>query len=426
MRPPIACLFLVSGLLNAQEPGAVNPLLAGRDQTEAFRVSDSIYAAFGFGNTFLLRTPEGNLVIDTSMRPVAVRHKKLLQAVDAGPVKYIILTHGHGDHRGGVEVWRQAGTTVIAQNHYVEMLHYQARLAGFFAARNAAQFGALIAGASAGPAASGNYSAKIDADLLFDKRHDFSHGGVRFEIHHTPGETPDALSVWAPQWKAAFVGDNYYESFPNIYTLRGTKARWALDYVESLNKVLVWEPEILLPSHGRPLTGKAAIRQAIERYRDAILHVHDATVRGMNEGKDVFTLMREIRLPQKLAVGEGYGNLPWSVRGIYEGYAGWFDGNPSSMFAVPASSILPELVGMAGGPAAAVARAHKAIEEGRHVEALHWADAALAADGAHRLALQAKIAALEALSGKSVNSNERGWLDFGIRESRRRLSAPPP
>ncbi len=33
-------------------------------------------------------------------------------------------------------------------------------------------------------------------------------------------ETYDHLCVWVPQYKAAFVGDNYYESFPNIYTLR--------------------------------------------------------------------------------------------------------------------------------------------------------------------------------------------------------------
>ena len=53
--------------------------------------------------------------------------------------------------------------------------------------------------------------------------------------------------------------------------------------------------------------------------------MHDATVAGMNEGKDVFTLMREIKLPAELDIGETYGKVSWSVRGIYEGYVGWFD-----------------------------------------------------------------------------------------------------
>ena len=50
-------------------------------------------------------------------------------------------------------------------------------------------------------------------------------------------------------------GDNFYESFPNIYTLRGTQQRKALEYVDSLNKVLALKPEIVFPSHGEPIVG---------------------------------------------------------------------------------------------------------------------------------------------------------------------------
>ena len=53
----------------------------------------------------------------------------------------------------------------------------------------------------------------------------------------------------------------------------------------------------------------------------------------MNDGKDVFTLMREIKLPAELDIGETYGKVSWSVRGIYEGYVGWFDLNPATMYA---------------------------------------------------------------------------------------------
>jgi len=40
-----------------------------------------------------------------------------------------------------------------------------------------------------------------------------------------PGETYDRLTVWLPQIRAAFVGDNLYGSFPNMYTLRGCIVR---------------------------------------------------------------------------------------------------------------------------------------------------------------------------------------------------------
>ena len=68
---------------------------------------------------------------------------------------------------------------------------------------------------------------------------------MKFEILHTPGETPDALSVWIPKYRAVFVGDLMYDSFPNIYTLRGTPPRWALDYVHSLNRVLARKPQTI-------------------------------------------------------------------------------------------------------------------------------------------------------------------------------------
>ena len=123
-------------------------------------------------------------------------------------------------------------------------------------------------------------------------------------VIETPGETPDHLTVWIPQYRAAFIGDNYYDSFPNIYTLRGTRPRWALDYVESLNSILALDPELVLPSHGQPIRGRDEIRRKLTRYRDAIQYVHDETVKGMNAGKDVWTLMNEIKLPPALDIGE--------------------------------------------------------------------------------------------------------------------------
>src|SRR5262245_33741434 len=49
-------------------------------------------------NTFLVTTPDGSVVIDTSGPAGAAVHQPLLAAVGTGPVKAVILTHGHGDH----------------------------------------------------------------------------------------------------------------------------------------------------------------------------------------------------------------------------------------------------------------------------------------------------------------------------------------
>jgi alkyl sulfatase BDS1-like metallo-beta-lactamase superfamily hydrolase len=425
----IAAAFLLTAILSVrpmtraqQENMSDNPLAAGRDQKKALKFGEAIYQAIGFGNTFMVVTEAGNVIIDTSMPFNAARHKQLLQAENAGPVKYIILTHAHGDHTGGVPIWKQPDTQIIAQKDHAEFQHYQRRLNGFFARRNAAQFSLQIPDPGPWP---GNYGAKIEPTILFDDKYEFELGGVKFEVFSTPGETPDHATVWIPKYKAAFIGDNFYTSFPNIYTLRGTKPRWALDYINSLNKVLALKPDIVLPSHGAPITGAAEIVKQLTRYRDAIQYVHDETVKGMNAGKDVWTLMNEIKLPPDLDIGEGYGKLSWSVRGIFEGYAGWFDLNPGTMYEKPVSSVYPDVVKLAGGPDAVAKLAIERAQAGQAVEALHLSDMALAADPNHRAALQAKLNALETLRSRCRNSNERGWLEFSINLIKSKLGVKP-
>jgi alkyl sulfatase BDS1-like metallo-beta-lactamase superfamily hydrolase len=184
---------------------------------------------------------------------------------------------------------------------------------------------------------------------------------------------------------------------------------------------LSWKPELVLPSHGRAIRGNAEITQRLTRYRNAILYVHDEVVKGMNVGKDVYTLMREIHLPDNLLVGESYGKLTWSIRGIYEGYAGWFDLNPATMYEAPPTSIYADLVKLAGGPAAVTKLAGERLLAGQATEALRLTDAALAADPANRGALETRLKALEDLREHCKNSNERGWLDYSINETKSRL-----
>jgi alkyl sulfatase BDS1-like metallo-beta-lactamase superfamily hydrolase len=381
--------------------------------------ADARRVAVPQSNTFLVVTSDGTVVIDTSGPAGGAVHQPLLATVSTAPLKAIILTHGHGDHTGGVARWFRPGVDIIAQREFSEFLQYQRRLAGFFGSRNAAQFGGGAPAAGTVPAPGGGGAAPIQPTRTFDDRMTLEIGGVTFELLHTPGETPDHLTVWIPQYKAAFIGDNYYDSFPNIYTLRGTRPRSALDYVHSLDKVLALEPELVLPSHGQSIRGRDEIRKRLTRYRDAIRYVHDQTVAGMNAGKDVFTLMGEIELPPDLDIGETYGKISWSVRGIYEGYAGWFDGNPASMFGTPAAAY-DEIVRMAGGAARVAARA-RALAPTDPVRALYLADMALAADPRDVAGLETRLDILKILDRQSANSNERGWIQAGIRDAESRL-----
>jgi len=401
----------------------------GQDDEKPVKINDAISMVPATGNVYLVKTPDGDVVIDTAMAEIAGEVRKILDSEPHGPIKYIILTHAHADHIGGIALWKEPGTQIIAQRNYVEFVHYVARLEGFFAPRNAAAFNR-----TAQPAGTwaGNFGGKVEPTILFDESYKFTLGGIEFQLFSTPGETPDHLTVWIPAYKAAFIGDNYFgittpepNSFPNLYAIRGTKPRWALDWVKSLDTVLALKPEIVLNGHGEPIVGNAEITRRLTRYRDAIQYVHDETVKGMNAGKDVFALMQEIKLPPKYDLTEIFGKVGWSVRGIYEGYAGWYDGNPTSMYETPSSSVYPDLVRLAGGPEPLARLALDKIGDGKAVEALHLTDVVLAVDVKNVAALNARIKAMEFLRQHTQNRIESGWLDYGIRQAKEKLGTAP-
>jgi len=392
----------------------------------AERVNDFIHLSQGLSNSFLLSTADGRIVVNTGMGFEAAIHKEKYDAVDPGPTRYIILTQGHVDHVGGVDHFRDPGTDVVAQANNRAQQADDARIAGFRAMRSYFAFAHAI-DAIARHARGHDRPQPAQSiplpTILFDDRLDLEVGGLRLELLSVPGgETTDSLAIWLPQHAICFTGNLFsalFGHFPNLVTIRGDRYREAPRFLESLERVRRLEPEMLLVGHHQPVVGRALIQNELLRLRDAVAFVHDKTVEGMNAGVDVRTLMREIVLPPELRVGEGYGKVAWSVRAIWENYAGWFHHRSTTeLYAESPASIAADLVELAGADAIAE-RAAQHLADDQPLRAIHLCEAVRVADPRHARATEVYIDAHERLLHDSVNFWETQWLNHQIRLARK-------
>jgi glyoxylase-like metal-dependent hydrolase (beta-lactamase superfamily II) len=385
------------------------------------QVHDFIWMSEGNSNAYLVVTPAGRVVINTGMGFEAPVHKEYFDSIDRGPVKYIVLTQGHVDHVGGVDLFREPGTELIAQANNAPQQEYDARLAAFRARRSYFAFAESFERMKrAGADGKLPVQSRPKPTITFDERYDFELGGVRFELIGVDGaETEDSLLVWLPQHRICFTGNVFgalFGHFPNLVTIRGDRHRDALRYVQTLDRLIALDAETLMVGHFDPVVGRELVRSELLRMRGAVMHVHDKVVAAMNAGRDVYAAMREAALPPELEVGEGYGKVPWSARAIWETYQGWFHGRSTTeLYPVPYTRVSPDLVALAGGPDAVAAAARRKLPAAP-VEALHLAEAALAADPRSRSALEASLAAHRALLSASVNFWETRWLENEIRK----------
>lgn len=401
-------------------------------QPEATKINDFIYLSEGLSNAFLISTPEGRIIVNTGMGFEAAVHRRNFDAVDDGPTRYILFTQGHVDHVGGTDLFREERTKVVAHANNQAHQADDARISAFRAMRSSFAFANTIAKAL--QYIQQNMEGGIPPqsrprpDITFDDRLELELGGLRMELLWTPGgETTDSLIIWLPDHEICFTGNLFsalFGHFPNLVTVRGDRYREALLFIESLERVLALEPQILLPGHGGPVVGKETIREELTRLRDAVRYVHDETVKGMNHGKDVYTLMGEIQLPPELEVGEGYGKVSWSVRAIWENYAGWFHHRSTTeLYDVPSKAVHRDLVELAGGAGAIAERAAKRLAAGDPMEAIHLAEVALSVNSKHTAALEVMIAAHEKLESESENFWLTQWLRKQLADHRATLGA---
>jgi alkyl sulfatase BDS1-like metallo-beta-lactamase superfamily hydrolase len=398
------------------------------------QISEHVWAAIGYdlANTLLIHTDEGNVIVDVSSCPSAAREVKqaLTEQAPAGPVKAIIYTHSHIDHVGGAVVWAEEGVPIWATDAFVE--HFFKQYLFFLDAervRGRRQFGARVSEEELPCSSIGNNRYLNDLEAMseigfliptntFSGSHNLEIGGLRIEMHEAVGETHDQLVIWIPEDKTLCPADDFYWTFPNLYTIRGTSPRDIDTWIASIDAMRRFEAEHLAPMHTKPIHGREEIAGALTTYRDGIQWIRDEVVRRANRGEDIDTIAESIELPEHLAgspyLSELYGQVAWSARAYYTNKLGWFDGSPSKLYPLDHDELAAREIELMGGAKKLLGLAGDALDAGDLQWAVHLLsklEASGLAEGDLGDSLREKLAESYRCLGMTVpNTNGRGYL----------------
>ena len=196
--------------------------------------------------------------------------------------------------------------------------------------------------------------------------------GVRLSLLRTPGETPETITVWLPDKKAAAVGSLFYGTFPNFNAVTGSDYMETEIWADSLRTVRDLEPEILLPAMTVPVLGRENVREMLDIFAQALEYILVQTLEAINDGLSLDEIIAEVSLPEQYRtwyLEENFGRVEWMIRAIWARNMGWFSGLAADLTPLPQTTFHEELLQLIGYEKL-TARIEQTLAEGEYQLAL--------------------------------------------------------
>ena len=220
-------------------------------------------------NSTFVVTNEGVLVIDSgSSETIGKALRRAIAGVTDRPVRWIINTHGHGDHWLGNAALADGKTEIIASSTVRNRIDKEG-------AEWVARFNTMTGGATGD-------SRVVRPNQAHDARVAIAFGELKAELipsqdAHSPGD----LVVWLPQQRTLIGGDVLYtERAPA--TFDSNLPRW----IAFLKELEALKPVKIIPGHG-PVAAGASVSY-LRAYFEDLWNVVEA---GYQEGKPDFEIL---------------------------------------------------------------------------------------------------------------------------------------
>jgi cyclase len=181
------------------------------------------------GNVTIYLTDEGVLLVDSKNERMHDDIVAKVKTLTDRPIKYVILTHNHGDHAAGAAKMQAIGATVIISSEDREQLA-KASTAGL-------------------PAVAYHGSAQVFL------------GGKEVRLREFCGHTRGDTVVSLPAARIVIVGDllSTPDTIPQIVNY-GDGGNWT-DLGKTLDEIAQMDFDILIAGHGPVLTKEAFLKQ---------------------------------------------------------------------------------------------------------------------------------------------------------------------
>ncbi|WP_342431177.1 alkyl sulfatase dimerization domain-containing protein [Neobacillus sp. FSL H8-0543] len=342
------------------------------------KVRDGYYFVKAFGNVGVVETDEGIVVIDSTLSTAQAEGiLSKIRAVTNQPIKYLIYTHGHGDHVGGARVFKNEGAQIIAQRNVIARLERYKELNNYHYIINERQFATSFQ-------MSNLWDEVLFPDIVYDQEYVITLGGKTFHLIHGKGETDDATVIHIPEDDVVFTGDFIIRSFPNV----GNPAkdiRFAKEWALMMEKIRSLQPKITFPGHGPYINNPKIFDAHTTAIKESMEFVQERVVSGLNDGKSLEEILEGAKLPSHLEespyLAQFYGCLDFAIRGTYRRYTGWYDGNPTNLYPEKSRTVAAEINSLIANEEKILNRANELIQINKHRLALYLLDIIIESEG---------------------------------------------
>ncbi len=357
-----------------------------------FEVTPGIHQVRGYdlSNMTLIEGKTGWILVDplTSAETASAALELARRQLGERPISAIIITHSHVDHFGGIggvlpaDDAERSALRIIAPAGFVHEATSENVLAGVAMARRASfMYGMPLSRSVRGHVdtglgkepARGRIGLVQPTELVDRTPQEMEIDGVRFVFQYAPeSEAPAELTFYLPEAKALCGAEIVSHTMHNLYTLRGAKVRDALRWSGYIDEAidLFADAEVVFASHHWPIWGNARVIEYLEKQRDTYKYIHDQTLRLANSGYTPQEIAETLELPESLRpsfANRGYyGTVRHNAKAVYQGYFGWYDGNPANLDPLPPAEAAVKYVEFMGGAAEVRRKAREAFGRGEY------------------------------------------------------------